>query len=433
MAFTERDFQTLKASVQAQGQAGKSKHPGLRRFTDLTDWSNPSNVPTAIDANGMAIGQQAYLEKMPREQAHAVREIRDLLSKSQLGRQLLIIADQGQVQMGFSNAGRGKYEAAYLPGNRHVFFNGDAKLFQARSSREFVARAALFGAHELGHVLQDYASGTGIFSELDSSTRLSQHILGIRHMEAAAVACSIQVAWDVRQAGDDSLWKIALQTKGESTAALAFGRLAMNDPEAALDGRARRAAHDSWFRDLKRMAVYDQGCLDTNKAILEALAEQKRAWFPSNAVKEKAQNVGKFTLGTSAIIGYTSMPDGIEHMNLPDSLDVRDQRYTALPNQRIAAQMAVLMKIADKFRNNERVTKADFDYYDAVGAKFDGTKDAKPRRQQTTDNGHGMDAHKRRDWQSLKGTANALMSIGEAPPLPKAARAPVPAPALGKP
>jgi len=392
MAYTGIDFSDLKNSIYYQKVRGEQTGFELRRFTDPGNWSNPGGIPSNIGPDGLVNGQQPYLARMPREQATAVRAIRDKLAQSRLGRQLLIIADQGHVQFGFKAAGKGEYEAAYYSGYRQVAFNTDAQLFETKSARDFIARASLFGAHELGHVLQDYTFGEGDgFMQLDTTTSLQDRMLAVRHMEAAAVACSIQVAWDVRQAGDDSLWSIALKTPGETSAALAFGRMANADPAAVADGRARRAAHDSWFNNHGRMAAYDEASVERFKRELETLAAQQAAGFPDPDARIVAASAGRMMIGSSAMMDYASMPDGTEHMRLPGGKDIWDEHYCALPNQRIAAQMAHLQKVAKKFRENEPVTQADFDRYDQIGAMFEGTKDAKPRLQQD-DNGHPVGA-----------------------------------------
>ena len=406
MAFTGIDYQDLKTSLYYQRQRKLESHLTLRHFTDLTQWQNPGGIPAEIGPDGLVAGQQPYLENMPREQSNAVREIRDLMAKSRLGRQLLIIADQGHIQFGFTNAGPGKYEAAYAPGARQVLFNGDGDLFKTSSAREFIARATLFGAHELGHVLQDYAAGDGGHMDLDMSASLPDRILGVRHMEAAAVACSIQVAWDVKEAGDESLWAIALKTPGERSAALAFGRLAVNDPAAARDGRARRLAHDDWFKDLGRMDAYDQSNLDRAKAELEMLAAQQAAGFPDPDARAMAATIGKFMVGTSAMVGYTSMPDGIEHMNLPGAPRVDDPQYCALPNKRIAAQMAHLQKVAAKFRNNEAVTAVDFERYEQIGAAFANSTFAS-KQKPDADHGHPLNTPRLHSWRIKRENAGA--------------------------
>ncbi|MEO0392030.1 MAG: DUF6782 family putative metallopeptidase [Pseudomonadota bacterium] len=400
MGFTGIDYSHLKTSLHFQRQRNKDRVLKLRRFTDQGNWQNPGNTPSDIGPDGLIAGNLPYIDQMPPEQAKAIAAIRDKIGQSRLGNQLLIIADQGQVQMGFELGGEGSgYEAAYYPTIRDVMINGDGSLLEAKSSRDFVARAALYTAHELGHVVQDYAIGeSGILDQLDVTTNVRDRLLAVRHMEAAAVACSIQVAWDVKEAGDDSLWKIALHTPGERSAALAFGRLAVNDPEAAKDGRARRLAHDDWFHDVARMNDYDEGTLDQFQAGLKVLAAQQQAGFPDPQAAETAKHAGKMMIGTSAFLDYTAMPDGVEHMRVGGDANFRDSQYRPLPNKRLAEKMIRLEAIAEKLRDNVPVHEADFAQVAGVDAKYDDTEYAKPKPRDS-DNGHPIAVSTLSSWR----------------------------------
>ncbi|MBV6633152.1 MAG: hypothetical protein KI792_08985 [Alphaproteobacteria bacterium] len=378
MAFTGLDFQNLKTSLFFQRQKKKAAAVDGRRLPDLTNWENPYGVPIGIGPDDHphehSFLAEGYLGQMPREQSKAIRAIRDKLSQSQLGHQLLIHADQGHVRMLFRDDPGGKNVASYAPGLRDVMLNSAGPLMDEPSARRFIAMASLYSAHEQVHMLQDYAEGGGEMG-INSQTAISSRILAVRHMEAAAVAGSVQVAYEVAMAGDDSLWKIAMDKRNpdiELPAAEAFLSAVQNDPKALSDGRARRVAHDAWFRQTDYMAQYDRNTIKQFRDELELIAGHQGAGYPDPEIREIARDVGADIVGMSVIHGYTGLPAQPQHMDLEGFEDVDDKRYTRGTSRMLYEQAEHLDGIARKLRNNQPVYADDFEAYDAIAEKFVG-------------------------------------------------------------
>lgn len=88
-----------------------------------------------------------------------------------------------------------------------------------------------------------------------------------RREEADADACLIQIAWELRAAGEMDAWRgIIASPLGEM--ALIFAEYVDADPKSLFDGSALKAAYDMWGSDILRLgecdnrALYAQGYED---------------------------------------------------------------------------------------------------------------------------------------------------------------------------
>lgn len=407
--YDGNDHRNLSISLNSQRRLGSTHNLKLRRFTDTANWTNPNGAPGRLSLSQPGLdrtmlvsrqpmpisGQRSrlfdlpptsinpttsqndadggYLTQMARTQARAMLAIQDKISQSALGRRLLDSAREGHVVYGFRIIpGDLKTVAGYDHRQRQVVFGTESDMAQEQDPRRFLAMGAFSGAHELTHGAQD-RHVRGDFVALDPLVSLRDRMLSLRHLEAAATAGSIQVAWEARQAGDDSLWQVASDEKEDPKSARAFAEAVARDPAAAHDGRARRAAHDAWFSETRRMSSYDEGVVLEFRRNLEQLAAQQQAGWPDADARTTGSLVGAVQLETSDFEDATAMPDGIQHMDLPGLPGPRDQHYRALPNPRVAEQMAWLEKLAERIRQDQPVSQADIDHVDAIGARYRGT------------------------------------------------------------
>ena len=101
-------------------------------------------------------------------------------------------------------------------------------------------------AHELQHLRQTQA---GLRSSFQGKLRTPEEAIRYeRVMEADAEATATEVAYKLKVAGQPESWE-ALQrgfTMG-SEISTAYEKMAMEDPASVADGRAKRAAFDTWF------------------------------------------------------------------------------------------------------------------------------------------------------------------------------------------
>tara|TARA_B100001123_G_scaffold137821_1_gene160074 strand:+ start:229 stop:1596 length:1368 start_codon:yes stop_codon:yes gene_type:complete len=373
--YTDAHHTNTQASFRSKQRLNTDASFKLRDFWEQPDWENPNAVP-----NSLGSGQEptAYLENMPRAQARAIVAIQDTLAKSRLGRKMLDVAHRGQVQFGFVTLPFDDVVAGYLNRQRQVIYNINGCADNGQSASDFIANAAVDTAHELGHTMQDKAVASS-FDVYDYTIDHKDRLLSIRHFEAGATAASIQVAWDVAEAGDDSLWRVISTEGPDIGAANAFAEMAANDPSSVRDGRARRVAHDSWFKSPTRLAAYDDSLTVSYRQILTCLAEQQAAGFPREDARQLAERIGGQRLDSDRLEAAAEMPDGINHLRLAGQADVRDAGYADSGNDRIREQVAFLDGIALKFRRGETVTPDMLDGYDAISARYDGTSQAQDR------------------------------------------------------
>jgi hypothetical protein len=107
--------------------------------------------------------------------------------------------------------------------------------------------------HESQHIRQ-HLSGVGNPDRILSE---EQYILFYRAAEADAQAACTHICWKLKMAGDEGPWKEAGKV-GYQDICNAFEMMATTDPESLNDGRARRAAFDTWFDNDTRLASYNK-------------------------------------------------------------------------------------------------------------------------------------------------------------------------------
>ncbi len=97
-------------------------------------------------------------------------------------------------------------------------------------------------AHELAHGAQD---AQGLLD--DSGMSPEQRVILNRFCEADAQARAVQTAWEMKEAGDSTAWNAQVRNGRLGPTARAFGKTAAQNPDAAKNGTAMRAAFDAWF------------------------------------------------------------------------------------------------------------------------------------------------------------------------------------------
>lgn len=133
--------------------------------------------------------------------------------------------------------------------------------------------------HEAEHLYQ-HLSGVG---NPDRVLTEREYILFYRASEAAAQALTTEVAWKLKQAGDDGPWEAA-KFVGYHDICDAYEKIATRDPAAIDDGRGRRVAFDAWFDNAQRLASYNKS---TVEGMIPALANGRDNIFKDHGLVEK--------------------------------------------------------------------------------------------------------------------------------------------------
>jgi hypothetical protein len=133
--------------------------------------------------------------------------------------------------------------------------------------------------HETGHLNQH-------FSHVGNPDRIlsqEQYILFYRASEADAQALTAEVTWALKQAGDAGPWE-ATRFVGYGDICDAYEKAVTEDPSAAGDGRAKRAAFDAWFGKPDRLAGYNASTVDH---MIPSLEWGRKEIFKNHGLVEK--------------------------------------------------------------------------------------------------------------------------------------------------
>ena len=367
--YGEDQHRNTQRSFRSQRRLNTDTNFALRDFADNTLWENPGGIPSDVDQNN------GYLTHMARSQARAIVAIQDGMAKSNLGRAMVDMAHRGHVQFSFGKLPEADTVAGYLYRQRQTVFNLDGDLVNQQDSQQFINNAMVDTAHELGHMGQAQANGS-TFAVLDYTLRHEDRLLALGHYEAAATAASVQVAWELGEAGNLGPWQAISENGPDMGSARAFAELASRDPKAVTDGRARRAAHDAWYDLTDRKVAYADAVTMAYRDVLTSLAMQQGVDYPHPNARPLITAMGHATIADDQLSLAGAMPDGMNHLSLPGGRDLHDPVYRDLGNPRLIEQVAFLDRMAAKFQAGERVTPVMLNGYDAIKAKYDGTPHA---------------------------------------------------------
>lgn len=340
VGFSQIDYQQLQASFAEQHRVGITRYLPRRLFNKRDNWPNPDQIPCQIDAHGNLVGADK-VPPVPAIQRQAIAAIRETLQHSKTGAALLGVADRGRIAAGFEFDADSRAAAAYYSTNRDVLFNINSPLMGHDRVEPFIDLASYIGAHELAHVAQDHKCGPG-FGCWDIRYPLMHQMMATRHFEAAADAVAVDVAWQLKQAGLPGIWERIEQDPSEQHLAAAFARSVARDADHATNGKARRAVHDAWFKNSRAMGYYDQGVLNRIRSTLDVLGTQQMDGFPDPLARAMAHDAGRLRVHRDRLRDYGTMPDGGDHLRLPDHPDVWDGKYTA-PSSPAMLRQAQLM------------------------------------------------------------------------------------------
>lgn len=133
--------------------------------------------------------------------------------------------------------------------------------------------------HETGHLNQHFSHA----GNPDRILSQEQYILFYRAAEADAQALTAEVTWALKQMGDTGPWDAAC-IAGYNDVAEAYEKAVAEDPAAASDGRAKRAAFDAWFGDADRLAGYNKS---TVNYMIPSLEWGRKDIFKNHGLVEK--------------------------------------------------------------------------------------------------------------------------------------------------
>ncbi|MBV6632577.1 MAG: hypothetical protein KI792_14670 [Alphaproteobacteria bacterium] len=334
------------ASV-ASAPAGLS----LRGVISHASWTNPNGEPITLSA------KDSYLHDLPRAQARAIVAVQDVVAKRPLGRALLKTARSGGVDFDFARL-QADAIASYDHGIRRQSFNSSDPL--PADPDVFIGAAANSTAHELTHCQQLAKLGEQLRQLPDSvddlTIQLDHRILANRHLEAAANAVAIQIAFDNKQAGDDRMWSAMERSGGDQHQKIAFEAAVMADPAAAHDGRARRAAHDAFFDLTGYIGQYDDQLIKMTAEALIRIAE--RQFIPQDDMGDRmrVRSLSRWEHSVDELAMLGDMPDGVNHLTLPGQLTLNDEKYAGPTTEQRAGQVMYLIGLTEQMRIQEIVT-----------------------------------------------------------------------------
>jgi hypothetical protein len=132
--------------------------------------------------------------------------------------------------------------------------------------------------HESQH-LRHHLSGIG---NPDRILSKEQYILFYRAAEADAQAACTRVTWKLKEIGDAGPWKEA-GLVGYKDICVAFEKTVKDDKSSLEDGRAMRAAFDTWFDNPPRLAGYNKATVDY---MIPFLDEGRKNVFKDTGMKQ---------------------------------------------------------------------------------------------------------------------------------------------------
>ncbi|MEO0392028.1 MAG: DUF6782 family putative metallopeptidase [Pseudomonadota bacterium] len=359
MGFNQTDYQKLHVSFADQYAAGIRRYLPKRAFWKNDNWANPDQIPP--QSAGLT-GTPKRLPIPPIQRA-AITAIRDSLAPSATARSLLATADQGRVTAGFEFDPESTSGATYTSQHREVFFNAGGWLTRFDTVDQFMPWAGYFAAHELGHVAQHRQSGPD-YGRWSLRYRLMHQIMATRHYEAAADAVAVDVAWQLKDAGKPEMWQVLHGDPHDAHLAQAYARSIAKNPDNAVNGKARRAVHDAWFKDPLAVLHYDQVVLDNTRTVLDVLVAQQIADFPDKQAGQLAGEAGRFRVTKEQIRDYAVMPDGVDHLRLKDHADVWDDRYTQPSSPSMLRQAELMHDMMQRLAAGQILMEGDFDALD---------------------------------------------------------------------
>lgn len=187
------------------------------------------------------VGRGAVPGADPKAQAKKIEQVIKTLERSKNGKALIAFARKKNIKI-MVDATPNVY-GFYSPTERKVGLN------PAGEEGQLVATLA----HELRHAWQDDKG------YLDRLKRSPEDIIWMTRMvEADAEANSIQICWELKEAGYPQALAAHKKT-GYADESMAFERAVAQNPAAAKNGEAMREAFDQWFSRPWRRDAYDKG------------------------------------------------------------------------------------------------------------------------------------------------------------------------------
>jgi hypothetical protein len=166
-------------------------------------------------------------------------------------------------------------------------------------------------AHELQHQQQMKA---GLFTLYVHGRMPSppETVWYNRAIEADATATAVDIAWKLKEAGKSAAWDYVRKHDQCSEAARAYAKVAAADPAAVQDGRAKRAAFDSWFvqRQRRDMGQTTSQAYNDPGLALVPQAEAAAGWLQQGMRTDRLTAADIEKLGDLAPFNYLKIPGG---------------------------------------------------------------------------------------------------------------------------
>lgn len=281
------------------------------------------------------------LPELPQERY--LKDALFVIAQTPTGNALMKSAEAGSVEVVIDTQydGPGCYVASdrtITVNPRFMHHDGDTDIFTGRLGNMI--------SHELFHAYQD--RNGALFPCNDTDHAIEELMLATNHLEAAAYAVEAQIAWEAKEQGNPDLWR--LTDPYHHRIFNAFEKAVRDNPEAATNGEARRAAHDAFFENPMRVH-YEAAVIRKYKTEMHRM----RINEDGERVRGASLDGSGFDAATLEKTGLG--PDGVNHLKLPGKREPGDPSYRGFTNTKMRDEV-------DNMRKDENATggmrKSDF-------------------------------------------------------------------------
>lgn len=160
--------------------------------------------------------------------------------------------------------------------------------FSNLSERESILAGLINLTHQLRRVWQYYE-----YHQAHESLSLKDYIHAYRGEEADADSISVLIAWELRQAGQNDLWRWWISSK-DGDIALAFLEKMNDDLINQYNGVALKAAYDAWYADFDRLSRSDENAMIAKGVEYSVWGEKARIKTSNDFDSSFVKDISKF-------------------------------------------------------------------------------------------------------------------------------------------
>ncbi len=304
----------------------------------------------ASDITAGALNHAAQLmPELPQERY--MNKALDIIGRTPTGKGLLQSAEQGSVKMLMDTqyAGVGCYRAM----DRTITVN-PRSMMNKGNPEAFTGEIGNILSHELCHAYQDSNDALRV-THGTSELAIGESALALHHLEAGAYAMEAQVAFEAREMGHPELWNNV--DAHHKPVFDAFENAVRENPAALKNGEARRAAHDSYFKNPNLRTAYEAQIVRKYKF------DNHDTWQNRNGEWIKGASIGGTRVDPAVIVKMGKSPDGTNHLEIAGKPSPGDPSYRGFADK-------VMQREVEQMRKQEIALGGDPGVTDApTGAK----------------------------------------------------------------